>query len=213
MDKYLASQYFIDSKHPDVLEKARSIASPFSSQKEKTIAIFNAVRDGYHYNPYHLDLRKDSLKASHILHKESAYCVEKAILLAALLRAEGIICRLHFGDVTNHIATEKITTILKTNRLVFHACTEVFINDKWIKITPAFNKELCEKIGVPVLEFDGEHDAVFQSYDNKNNLFMEYLSEYGTFEDLPYELYLNQIEKNYPHISFPESKILNLLSL
>ncbi len=212
MEIYLSSQFFIDANHPKIIEKAHTITGQLSAEKEKAIALFYAVRDGYYYNPYILDLKKQSLKASYIVDKKSAYCVEKAVLLAALLRAVGIPSRLHFGDVTNHIATDRIVKILKSNRLVFHACTEVYLDYKWIKITPAFNKELCEKIGVPALEFDGENEAVFQQFDNQNNRFMEYLSEYGTFPDLPYTLYLQQIERNYPHIEFPESKKIDLLS-
>ena len=213
MKNYTASCFFIDANHPEIVKKAVDITHNFANPKDKAIALFYAVRDGYYYNPYYLDLQRESLKASHILHKEFAYCVEKAVLLAALLRAVNIPSRLHFGDVTNHIATEKIVKILKTNRLVFHACTEVYLNNKWIKITPAFNKELCEKIGVPPLDFDGENEAIFQKFDNKKNRFMEYLSEYGTFEDLPYDLYLNQLAKNYPHIVFPETKTIDLLSI
>lgn len=213
MENYLDPAYFIDSDHPDIMTKAKEITKDSSTTKEKAIALFYIVRDEYYYNPYLLDLRKTSLKASFLLHKPHGYCIEKAIILAALLRAIAIPSRLHFGDVTNHIATDRLTTILKTNRLTFHACTEIFLNDKWVKATPAFNKELCHKLGVPVLDFNGEDHAVFQAYDNEDNLFMEYLHEYGAFEDLPYDLYLLQLEKNYPHIKLPQNQILDLLAL
>ena len=97
--------------------------------------------------------------------------------------------------------------------MTFHACTEIFLNDKWVKATPAFNKELCDKLSVAVLDFNGEDHAVFQAYDNEDNLFMEYLHEYGAFDDLPYDLYLSQLEKNYPHIKLPQNQILDLLAL
>lgn len=213
MEEFLAPAYYIDSNHPKIKETAIAWTKGIIEHKEKAITLFTKVRDHYYYTPYLLDLRKEAMKASHILTKSTGYCIEKALLLAALLRAVDIPSRVHFGDVSNHIATDRITIILKTNKLAFHACTEIYLDHKWVKATPAFNAELCHKLGVDVLDFDGEHDAIFQAYDQNNNLFMEYVHEYGAFTDLPYELYLQQLNINYPHITIPENMILDLLAL
>lgn len=204
--KYLNSTYFIDKDHPGIVEYSHSITQNCSSRKECAITLFETVRDGYFYNPYYLDFRKEALVASHILKKRTAYCIEKAILLCASLRALNIPARLNFANVKNHIAVDKIIEIFKTDILVFHGCTEVFLDEKWIKITPAFNKSLCIKLGVPVLEFDGENDAIFQQYDDKNTL-IEYVHEYGSFTDMPYDLSLVEIKKHYPHIPIPSNLI------
>lgn len=205
--EYLDSTYFMDCEHPDVLEYAQSKTEGCISDTEKTIALFQSVRDGYYYNPYYLDFRKEALVASTILKKRTAYCIEKAVLLCAALRAVGIPSRLNFGNVKNHIAVDRLTEILKTNILVFHGCTEVFLEDRWIKITPAFNKSLCKKLGVPVLDFDGKNEVIFQQYSDDGSVFMEYVHEYGSFADMPYELSLSEINKHYPHIPIPEDQI------
>ncbi|NHF59243.1 transglutaminase domain-containing protein [Flavobacteriaceae bacterium TP-CH-4] len=207
---YLNSTFFINSDHPKVLAYAHSKIEPHASDTEKSIALFEAVRDGYFYDPYHLDLRPQALVASNILQRRAAYCIEKAVLLCALLRAVGIPSRLNFGNVKNHIAVERIVNILKTDVLVFHGCTEVRLADHWIKLTPAFNKSLCEKLGVPVLEFDGKKDAVFQQYSDDGTVFMEYVHDYGSFDDLPYAKMLNSFSEHYPHLEIPEDLILNL---
>lgn len=204
---YLDSTYFIDCKHPDVLEYAQSKTEGCVSDTEKAIALFQSVRDGYYYNPYYLDFRKEALVASTILKKRTAYCIEKAVLLCAVLRAVGIPSRLNFGNVKNHIAVDRLTEILKTNILVFHGCTEVFLEDRWIKITPAFNKSLCEKLGVPVLDFDGKNEVIFQQYSDDGSVFMEYVHEYGSFADMPHELSLSEINKHYPHLPIPKDLI------
>ena len=77
--------------------------------------------------------------------------------------------------------------------LVFHGAAEMFLNEKWLKMTPAFNKKLCEYLRVEPLEFDGETDSIFQEFDKSGNVFMEYLHDYGDFDDLPYELYLAEL--------------------
>lgn len=207
---YLKATYFIDCDHPKVVRYATKITAHCNTAKAKIIALFIAVRDGYFYNPYHLDLRPQTLKASNILTRQSAYCIEKAILLCAAIRAVQLPARLHFGDVKNHIAVDRLLEKLQTNVLAFHGCTEVFLENRWIKITPAFNKSLCEKLGVPVLEFDGTNQAIFQQYSNDGTNFMEYLKEYGSYDDLPYARMLLSFKENYPHIQFPDNLILEL---
>ena len=63
------------------------------SETEKAIGLYLKVRDGFLYDPYHLDLRSEALTASRILENKRAWCVEKAIVCCAGLRALGIPAR------------------------------------------------------------------------------------------------------------------------
>ena len=121
-------------------------------------------------------------------------------MLAASARAVGVPSRLSFYIVRNHIATDKLEKLLQKNYLVFHGAAELFLDNKWLKTTPAFNKRLCDFLKVEPLEFDGETDSIFQEFDKSGNVFMKYLHDYGAFADLPYELYLDELKKHYPHI-------------
>lgn len=141
------------------------------------------------------------MKASKVLPKTRAYCVEKALLLAAAARSVGIPSRLSFYIVRNHIATERLAKALEKDYLVFHGAAEMWLEDKWVKATPAFNKRLCDFLGVHPIEFDGRSDAIFQEYDRSGNVFMEYIHDYGAFEDMPYELFLDELDKHYPHLT------------
>ena len=40
---------------------------------------------------------------------------------------------------------------------------------------------------VAPLDFNGEEDTVFQSYDEAGGKFIKYLYDYGTYDDVPYE--------------------------
>src|SRR4030067_265056 len=42
---------------------------------------------------------------------------------------------------------------------------EFYLRGKWVKATPAFNRELCQRHNVPPLEFDGPQDSLFQPYN------------------------------------------------
>jgi len=99
---------------------------------------------------------KKSMRASSVLNKGQGYCVAKAVLLAALARSRTIPARLGFADVKNHLTTERLTRLLRTDIYVYHGYTELFLNNKWVKATPAFNLTLCNNFNVKPLEFDGK---------------------------------------------------------
>ena len=201
MQEYLEPTEFLDSDNEAVREFARRHTEGLNDDRERAVALYYAVRDGFQYDPYVLDLRRQGLKASTLLGRTSGYCVEKAVLLAASARVVGIPSRLSFYNVRNHIATERLAKALEKDYLVFHGAAEMYLEGAWIKATPAFNRRLCDFLGVDPIEFDGRSDAIFQEYDRTGNVFMEYLHDYGAFPDLPYEMYLDELDKHYPHLT------------
>ena len=68
-----------------------------------------------------------------------------------------------------------------TDVFSYHGYVEVWLDEKWIKVTPVFNIELCEKVGVAVQEFDGENDSLFQEFDRAGRRHMEYLLDRGVY--------------------------------
>ncbi len=208
MKKYLQPTEFLNFDNESVREFAERNSAGAKSEREKAVKLYYAVRDGFQYNPNILDLSRKGLTASDLLTRNRGYCVEKAVLLAAVARAVDIPSRLSFYIVRNHIATDKLEKLLRKNYLVFHGAAEFFLDGKWLKTTPAFNKKLCEFLKVEPLEFDGTADSIFQEFDKSGNVFMEYLHDYGAFDDLPYGLYLSELQKHYPHI-FEDEKYTN----
>ena len=198
MEKYLQPTYFIDSDHPKIIEFANKNKGAGDSGIEKASSLYYAVRDSIRYNPYSIEPVKDSMKASSVLNKGQGYCVAKAVLLAACARSLKIPARLGFADVQNHLATERLTKLMGTDVYVYHGYTELFLNSKWVKATPAFNLTLCNNFNVKPLEFDGTKDSIFHPFDELGNKHMEYVKEHGTFSDLPWEKILEEMMKSYP---------------
>jgi transglutaminase-like putative cysteine protease len=198
--KYLTANFFTDSDHESVVAFAQKYTTPAQNQVEKALSLYFAVRDGFWYNPHQVSIRREDFKASQQIARTEGHCIDKANVLAACARAVGIPARLGFANVTNHIATEKLEKVLGTNVLVFHGYTELFLKGKWVKATPAFNKPLCDKIGVAPLDFDGENDSIFQSYSPNGGKFMEYLHDYGQYAELPFQMMVSEWQKYYPHL-------------
>ena len=198
MEEYLNPTSFLDSDHPTIQEFAYQHTIEQTTLREKAVALYYVIRDRLAYYPYYLDLRPQGLKASYILTKESGYCVEKSILMAASCRALGIPARLGFATVRNHLSTERVEQFLGTNEMVFHGYVDLYLEEKWVKATPVFNQKLCEKLKVAPLEFDGREDSIFQEYSPGGDRFMDYIHEYGVFEDMPFELFVKELKEHYP---------------
>jgi transglutaminase-like putative cysteine protease len=78
--------------------------------------------------------------------------VAKAILLAACCRTTGIPAWLGFADVRNHLTTQRMRDQMKTDLFFWHGDTSIFLEGVWVKTTPAFNIELCERFRLkPIL--------------------------------------------------------------
>ncbi len=199
LSQYLRPTYYIDSEAAEVLAFAKAAAGHKETLLEKAIALFYAVRDEIRYDPYRIDLEKrESFKASVIIGKGYGYCVAKAIVLAAVARASGIPSRLGFADVRNHLSTERLRQLMKTDTFIFHGYAELFVEDRWVKATPTFNLSLCEKFGVNPLNFDGRNDSLFHPYDREGKKHMEYVRDHGHFADVPYERIVAYFRECYP---------------
>jgi transglutaminase-like putative cysteine protease len=199
LSQYLRPTYYIDSEAPEVISFARDAAGGRDTLLEKGIALFYAVRDKIRYDPYRIDLQnRESFKASGIIKRGYGYCVAKAIVLAAVTRASGIPARLGFADVRNHLSTERLRQLMKTDTFIFHGYAELLLNDRWVKATPTFNLSLCEKFGVNPLDFDGRNDSLFHPFDRQGQKHMEYVRDHGHFADVPYERIVSYFREHYP---------------
>lgn len=196
----LAPTPIVDSDHPAVVAYARENAVG-NDARERAIALYYAVRDDIRYDAYDLQLTVHGLSASRALEIGRGWCVSKAALLAACLRAEGIPAALGYADVRNHLSTERMRQTMQTDVFYWHGYTAVWVEDRWVKATPAFNRELCEKFRIRTLEFDGGEDSIYHPYDLDGRQHMEYLAYRGEFTDVPLEQLVADFRRHYPHLA------------
>jgi transglutaminase-like putative cysteine protease len=200
MREYLAPGRFIDSDHPLVVEFAEHNRGLSPVLRDRAVSLYYAVRDGIRYNPYSFSRDPGTLKGSAALVAGESYCVPKAILLAACARHCGIPSRIGLADVRNHLSTPRLLEALRSEVFAMHGYTELYLEGRWVKATPAFNLTLCQLFKVAPLEFDGLTDSVFQPYNEAGQRHMEYLADHGQFADLPQGLFFGHLQKCYPHL-------------
>ncbi len=200
---YLQPGAFIDSDAPSVVDFAREAARGAANERDKAIRLYHAVRDGIVYDPY-VDLADPTFyKASSVLARGRTFCVGKASLLAASARVAGIPARVGFADVKNHLTSRRLRETLKTDTFRWHSYSELYLDGRWVKATPAFDLALCEKVGLKPLEFDGVSDSLFHEFDRAGKRHMEYLRDRGPYPDVPFDTIIADFRAHYPFLFEP----------
>jgi transglutaminase-like putative cysteine protease len=198
--EYLIPTAIIDSDSKIIIDYAMSIVKNADDDPiSKAVKLYDAVRDDIWYDPYTPFYRPEHYRSSNVLKRGRAFCIPKASLLCAVGRACGIPARVGFADVHNHLATQQLIDYLGSDIFSYHGFTEFYLDGKWVKATPAFNKELCRKAKVTPLEFNGREDSIFQPYNEEKKLFMEYITFHGTYADIPVDQIVDGWKETYGH--------------
>ncbi|KXJ54102.1 MAG: cysteine protease [Colwellia sp. Phe_37] len=199
MQQFLESNEFFNQQHPKLENWLRQIKG--SNEREKAVSIFYLVRDDIRYDPFTFLEGTTSLSSDFCLNNKVGYCIPKAALQVTLSRAIGIPARLGLADVRNHLSSSKLDKLLQSDIFTMHGYVEQYLDGQWVKSTPTFNKELCERANLKPLDFDGIHNSIFHQYTADGNKHMEYLTDHGFFNDMPLSFIKKNFALHYPHIS------------
>ncbi|MFX0043209.1 MAG: transglutaminase family protein [Candidatus Hodarchaeota archaeon] len=196
--KYLQPTEFLDFNKKKVRDKAFEIIEGLKTDKERAIALFYWVRDEIRYVMSAFYMIKSNFKASVTLRRGYGFCVSKAVLLSSFARAVGIPAQVHLADIRNNKVPQEIIDYLGTNIFLYHGYSELFIDNKWVKATPVFDKDTSIRAGfLPLVEFDGKKDGILSKYDPDGDLFVEYIKDRGVHAELPYDEMDRDIRKKY----------------
>jgi transglutaminase-like putative cysteine protease len=202
LGQFVAATPTIESDHPTIVAYADQQYGGATNQVDGAVRLYYAVRDDIRYDPYRIDVSVDGLKATTTLAIGHGWCVSKSILLAACCRANGIPARLGFADVRNHLSTARMRAHMRTDVFFWHGYTSIFLGGRWVKATPAFNIELCEKFGLLPLEFDGRNDSIYHPFDLEGNRHMEYVNDRGELADVPIESIDKTFREQYGQLDY-----------
>lgn len=197
---FLAPTAIIDYTHPGVQAFVREHDAPAADARTRAVKLYYAVRDRIRYDPYQIELSAEGLSAGRCVALGRGWCVSKAALLTACCRAVGIPARPGYADVKNHLSTARMRALMQTDEFRWHGYTAILLDGKWVKATPAFNVELCEKFRLRPLEFDGREDSIYHPFDLEGRQHMEYLRYRGEFADVPLAEISTDFSRFYAHM-------------
>jgi hypothetical protein len=198
MQKDLAPTAVIDCDEHSIIDTAKQLTNEKKNDPEKAKALFFFVRDKIKYNISLPKLTLKDNKASVTLQREAGYCVQKAVLLAALARAIDIPARLHFSDIRNFIVPKPLLEQRGgINLFVYHGYDELYINGRWVKVVVAFDNITCEKNRLIPVNFDGLNNALLPKYNRDGKLHIEYEKNHGHYSDLPLDQIIAERKRIY----------------
>jgi len=185
MEKYLKPTLTIDCDSKSIKQKFQNLTRGQQEITGKAKSLFYFVRDEIKYTFYVPSDLPEHFRASRIMETGEGFCVQKAVLLTALARAAGIPARLHLADIRNHLLPDKPRQMIGTTVVTYHGYSELYVEGKWVKATPAFDLKMCQKNRIIPVEFDGKNDALFHSHNRDGQLHIEYTKDHGCYEDAP----------------------------
>lgn len=198
---YLAPGELIDSDHPAIVAYASRVSGK-GSDRARALRLYYAVRDEVRYDPYNTAMKPEAYRASATLAAGHGYCVNKAGLMAAVCRAAGIAARVGYADVRNHMTTKRLSELMGgSDTFYYHGYTEVWLDGRWLKATPAFNRELTTRFGLKPLDWDAASDSIYHPFDLGGRRHMEYLAYRGVFADIPFEEIRGAFRHYYPRMT------------
>ncbi len=197
IDHALKPSACANSDHPKIVELAAKITADAGDNNQKAVQLFEYVRDAIVYSPYTPFFLPEHYLATTTLERGKGFCVQKSVVLVALLRAAGIPARLVFADMVNHRAQPHIIEMLGINLFTYHCYVEMWLDGQWLQVTPSFDQETCDKHGFPLVVFDGHNSSTLPPVDHQGRKFVEYTKHFGSFLDVPMEPMLESWYKVY----------------
>jgi transglutaminase-like putative cysteine protease len=190
-EKYLRPTPAIDCDNESIKRKAEELTEGKDNAAEKAKSLFYFVRDEIKYNLLVPSDKPECYRASRILETREGFCVQKAVLMAALARAVYIPARLHLAAIRNHLASDKLRGLMGGNVFPTHGYNELYIEDKWVKVAPTFDLKMCQQNRFIPVEFDGRHDAILPSHNLDGKPHIEYVEDRGIYDDLLFDTIIN----------------------
>ena len=185
MQRYLIPTSTFDCDNESIEGKARDLTEADDKVADKARSLFYFVRDEIQYNMYAPLDTLELFRASGTLERGDGNCIQKAVLLVALARAVGIPARLRHADFRNHHLTDEVLHLFGTNLFTYHGYSELHIQGKWVRATPAIDLKTCQENRFIPVEFDAKRDAIFHSHDLDGKPHIEYIRDHGYYDDVP----------------------------
>jgi hypothetical protein len=206
MEKFLRATFFIESDNVKVREQAHNLGRYCDDDYERAVRLFRFVRDGISYSLHGSPLEKERYRASATLTRGYGFCIQKAVLLAAMLRAVSIPAALIFANIRNQLISEAISEPMRSDTFIYHCYNNIFLGGKWVKAVCAFDQEICKRLNVPLVEFTGREDAIFPTALADGRKFVTYLRHRGIYDDVPFEEMMSEWGRFYGSEGTAEAK-------
>lgn len=188
---------FIESDNASVKALAARVRGD-GSPVETAVRLFEYVRDEIQYE-FRAKVTMDEYRASHVLAEEKGFCVQKAILLCALLRDAQIPSALVLCDLKDYTLPKRIVEAMGTDTMFHHGLNAIHLNGRWLLADASLSPDVVERKGYRRVEFTGEDDALFPTSTLAGTPHAEVVRFHGMYPDLPFNQMMEAFMVAYSH--------------
>lgn len=186
----------IDSDHPAVQRLARRLTDGAS---DEVAAIFDWVRDAISYDMGPVLHDRGDWTASRTVDRGYGFCQQKAVLLAALLRARGIPAGVAVEELIDHKIPPRFAELMGGQQIPLHGYTVAFLDGAWRRLDATLDRALCERKGYRLVTYVPGGDGLLPETDLAGNPHIDHLGEVGQWADLPTEIVDRTLGLAYLH--------------
>ena len=183
-DEALAATDVIDSAHPLVRATAERVADG-ATGTEAAELLFTFTRDDVRYDMAPVLTARSDWAASSTIERGYGFCQQKAVVLAALLRAADIPAGVAAEDLLDHKIPPAYVDFIGSQVLPYHGYTIAYLDGAWRRLDPSLDRALCERKNYRLVEFAAGRDCVLAPTDRAGQPHFEHLGEHGAWADLP----------------------------
>lgn len=193
---YLSSTAFIDAEHPSIIGLVDDLQVRTLAPRERARVLFDYVKSRVRYE-FSAKSSADDYLASRVLADGRGFCVQKAVLLAALGRAAGVPTALVMSDMRDHSLPAWVAEALTTDVMHHHGLNAFYLDGRWCRADASLSPDVTERKGYRPVIFVGDGDALLPATTLAGARHAEYLAFHGTYADLPFEQMLAAFARAY----------------
>lgn len=185
LDPFLSPTRYVESTHPAIVARVSSLGLAALSPSARAACLFEHVRCDVRYD-FLAKFGEDDYLASNVLASGRGFCVQKAVLLAALGRAAGIPTAIVLCDMRDHALPERIAQALRTDVMHHHGLNAFHLDGRWVSVDASLDPRFLERKRLPRIAFDGTADALLPATTLDGARAAEYLVFHGQYAELPF---------------------------
>ena len=195
-EQCLGPTRFLDCEHASIRRVVAELELAHLAPEARAAALFGFVRDEIIYE-FMAKTAAAAYIASRILAAGKGYCVQKAVLLAALGRAAGIPAALVLTDVRDHTLGGRLVEGMGTDILYGHGLTAFHLRGRWVCADASLSIDLVQRKGYRPVQFDGSTDALLPAEAIDGRPHVSYIAFRGLYADLPLAEMLRAFDEGY----------------
>lgn len=194
---FLGATDVIDSDSKAVRSLAEEIAGDAVDEPSRVKMLFDWVRDEIRYDMGPVLSDRRDWTASLTVQRGYGFCQQKAVLLAALLRALGIPAGIGIESLLDHMIPPHFAEHMGGQEIPLHAYTTAFADGHWQRIDASLDRALCERKGYRLVEYAAGDDQLLPRTDVAGHPHFDHLGELGQWANVPDHIVCATLELPY----------------